>query len=112
MQRVVMILAVVLVIPCFGENLDKKFPPLEGLVRWGCAVNGPIWQMDYNHPSGRNTKVWTVDFHASHKDILSGETKKDWKLFYGYRKSRMKGLVDCDKFMERVTRAMKKRRTK
>jgi hypothetical protein len=37
--------------------------------------------------------------------------KKDWKLFYGYRKSRKKGLADCEKFMERVDRA-KERRTK
>jgi hypothetical protein len=105
-----MILTVVLAIPCFGGNLDKKFPSLEGLVKWGCAVNGPIWQMDHNHPSGRNTKVWTVDFHASHKDILSGETKKDWKLFYGYRKSRKKGLDDCEKFMQRMEKH--RRRTK
>jgi len=111
MQRVVMVLAVVLAIPCFGGNLDKKLPALEGLVRWNCTVKGPILQLDHNHPSGRTREVWTVDFTAEHKDLLSGKVKKDWKLFYGYRKSRMKGLVDCDKFMERVERA-KKGRTK
>ena len=111
MQRVVMILAVVLAIPCFGGNLDKKLPALEGLVRWNCTVRGPAWQTDYAHPTGRKTKVWTVNFAAEHRDLLSGKVEKDWKLFYGYRKSRMKGLVDCDKFMERVERA-RKRRTK
>ncbi len=111
MQRVVMILVIVLAIPCFGGDLDKKLPPLEGLVRWGCAVKGPILQLDHNDPSGRSVKVWTVDFSAEHKDLMSGKVKKDWKLFYAYRKSRKKGLSDCDKFMERVERA-KERRTK
>jgi hypothetical protein len=106
-----MILAVVLAIPCLCGNLDKKLPALEGLVRWNCTVKGPIWQMDHNDPSGKNVKVWMVDFAAEHRDLLSGKVKKDWKLFYGYRKSRKKGLSDCDKFMERVDRA-KERRTK
>jgi len=112
MRCVVMILAVVLAIPCFGGDLDKKLPSLEGLVRWNCTVKGPVWQLDHNHPSGRRTKVWTVDFSAEHKDILSGEVKKDWKLFYAFRKSRKKGLDDCDKFMERVDRAKKREANK
>jgi hypothetical protein len=107
-----MILAIVLAVPCFGGNLDKKLPALEGLVGYGCAVKGPIWQIDHNHPSGRNVKVWRVSFSAEHKDIISGKAEKNWKLFYAYRKSRMKGLVDCDRFMGRVARALKKRRTK
>ncbi len=109
MQRVVMILVIVLAIPCFGGNLDKKLPALEGLVRYGCLVKGPIWQMDHNDPGGRNIKVWRVSFSAEHENIISGKVKKDWKLFYAYRKSRKKGLLDCDKFMERVDRALSRR---
>ncbi len=28
-----------------------------------------------------------------------------WKLLYSFRKKRIKGLTDCDKFMERVSKA-------
>ena len=28
-----------------------------------------------------------------------------WKLLYSFRKKRSKGLTDCDKFMERVSKA-------
>ena len=28
-----------------------------------------------------------------------------WKLLYSFRKKRIKGLTDCDKFMERVRKA-------
>lgn len=110
MQRVVMILAVVLAIPCFGGNLDKKFPSLKGLVKWNCVVNGPMWQMDHGDPTGKRTKVWLVEFGASHKDVFSGETKKDWRLVYSYRKSRKKGLDDCERFMQRMDKHI--RRTK
>jgi len=90
-------------------KLEDKLPPLEGLVRYGCAVKGPILQIDHNNPSGRKRPVWSVDFHADHKDMFSGKVRRDWKLLYAFRKKRRKGLDDCEKFMERVSRAIAKR---
>ncbi len=65
-----------------GGGLDKKLPSLEGLVRYGCAVKGPILQVDHRDPAGRVRPVWSVTFWAEHKS-----------------------LSDCDRFMERIRKA-------
>ncbi len=88
-----------------AAQLDKKLPALDGLVRYGCAVKGPIQQVDHNDLAGRTRMVWSVTFWAEHKDLLTGKLSKDWKLLYAYRKKRIKGLKDCDKFMDRVVAA-------
>lgn len=105
MQRVVVILAVVLAIPCFGGDLDKKLPSLEDLIRHGCIVSGPVQMSNYNDPLLRLHTVWTVNFWAEHGTFK--ESKRDWKLFYSFRKSRKKALADCDKFMTRVEKLKK-----
>ncbi len=86
-------------------GLDDKLPALDGLVRYGCAVKGPILQVDHADPSGRTRSVWSVTFWAEHGDAFGTKIHKDWKLLYSFRKKRIKGLIDCDKFMERVSKA-------
>ena len=89
-----------------AEGLDKKLPALEGLSRYGCAVEGPILQLAHNDPSGRAQEVWSVTFWAEHKGVFAKKPRKDWKLLYAFRKQRRKGLTDCDKFLDRVKAAV------
>ena len=86
-------------------GLDDKLPTLDGLVRYGCAVQGPILQVDHADPRGRTRPVWSVTFWAEHISAFGKKARKDWKLLYSFRKKRIKGLTDCDKFMERVSKA-------
>ncbi len=86
-------------------GLDDKLPALDGLVRYGCAVKGPILQVDHADPSGKARSVWSVTFWAEHISAFGKKARKDWKLLYSFRKKRIKGLTDCDKFMERVSKA-------
>ena len=86
-------------------GLDDKLPALDGLVRYGCSVQGPIRQIDYDDPSGKARSVWSVTFWAEHISAFGKKVRKDWKLLYSFRKKRSKGLTDCDKFMERVSKA-------
>ena len=86
-------------------GLDDKLPALDGLVRYGCAVQGPITQIDHSDPSGKTNSVWSVTFWAEHISAFGKKARKDWKLLYSFRKKRIKGLTDCDKFMERVSKA-------
>ncbi len=86
-------------------GLDDKRPALDGLVRYGCLVRGPIQQLDHDDPSGRTRPVWSVTFWAEHMSAFGKKVRKDWKLLYSFRKKRIKGLTDCDKFMERVSKA-------
>ncbi len=86
-------------------GLDDKLPALDGLVRYGCSVQGPITQIDHSHPSGKTNSVWSVTFWAEHMSLLGKKVRKDWKLLYSFRKKRIKGLTDCDKFMDRVRKA-------
>ncbi len=86
-------------------GLDDKLPALDGLVRYGCSVQGPILQVDHAHPRGRTKSVWSVTFWAEHMNIFAKKVRKDWKLLYSFRKKRIKGLIDCDNFMERVRKA-------
>ncbi len=88
-------------------GLDDKLPALDGLVRYGCAVKGPILQVDHADPSGKPRSVWSVTFWAEHISAFGKKARKDWKLLYSFRKKRIKGLTDCDKFMERVSKAMR-----
>ncbi len=88
-------------------GLDDKLPALDGLVRYGCAVQGPILQVDHGDPGGRTRPVWSVTFWAEHISAFGKKARKDWKLLYSFRKKRIKGLTDCDKFMERVSKAMR-----
>ena len=92
-------------------GLDDKLPSLDGLVRYGCAVRGPILQTDHAHPSGRTKSVWSVTFWAEHISLFGKKVRKDWKLLYSFRKKRSKGLTDCDKFMDRVIKAQRKNAT-
>jgi hypothetical protein len=86
-------------------GLDDKLPTLDGLVRYGCSVQGPIQQLDHGDPSGKTKSVWSVTFWAEHMSLFGKKARKDWKLLYSFRKKRIKGLTDCDKFMERVRKA-------
>ena len=86
-------------------GLDDKLPALDGLVRYGCSVRGPISQIDHGDPSGKVRSVWSVTFWAEHISLFGKKARKDWKLLYSFRKKRIKGLTDCDKFMERVSKA-------
>ncbi len=86
-------------------GLDDKLPALDGLVRYGCSVQGPIQQIDHGDPSGRTRPVWSVTFWAEHISAFGKKVRKDWKLLYSFRKKRSKGLTDCDKFMDRVSKA-------
>jgi hypothetical protein len=86
-------------------GLDEKLPTLDGLVRYGCSVQGPITQVDHADPSGKARSVWSVTFWAEHISLFGKKVRKDWKLLYSFRKKRIKGLTDCDKFMERVSKA-------
>jgi hypothetical protein len=86
-------------------GLDDKLPALDGLARYGCVVKGPILQVDHADPSGRTRTVWSVTFWAEHISLFGKKVRKDWKLLYSFRKKRIKGLTDCDKFMERVSKA-------
>ena len=92
-------------------GLDDKLPALDGLVRYGCSVQGPILQIDHADPSGRTKSVWSVTFWAEHMNIFAKKARKDWKLLYSFRKKRIKGLTDCDKFMDRVRKAQSKNAT-
>jgi hypothetical protein len=86
-------------------GLDDKLPTLDGLVRYGCSVQGPITQVDHADPSGKARSVWSVTFWAEHISAFGKKVRKDWKLLYSFRKKRIKGLTDCDNFMERVSKA-------
>ncbi len=86
-------------------GLDDKLPALDGLVRYGCSVQGPIQQIDHADPSGKARSVWSVTFWAEHISAFGKKARKDWKLLYSFRKKRIKGLTDCDKFMARVSKA-------
>ncbi len=86
-------------------GLDDKLPALDGLVRYGCSVQGPIQQVDHGDPSGKARSVWSVTFWAEHMSAFGKKARKDWKLLYSFRKKRSKGLTDCDKFMDRVSKA-------
>ncbi len=86
-------------------GLDDKLPTLDGLVRYGCSVQGPITQVDHADPSGKARSVWSVTFWAEHMSLFGKKVRKDWKLLYSFRKKRIKGLTDCSKFMERVSKA-------
>ena len=88
-------------------GLDEKLPSLDGLVRYGCSVQGPITQIDHSDPRGKAKSVWSVTFWAEHISLFGKKVRKDWKLLYSFRKKRIKGLTDCDKFMERVSKAMR-----
>ena len=88
-----------------GGGLDKQLPSLDGLVRYGCAVKGPILQVDHRDPAGRMRPVWSVTFWAEHKSLFAAKPSKDWKLLYAFRKKRSKSLSDCDRFMERIRKA-------
>ena len=88
-------------------GLDDKLPALDGLVRYGCLVQGPITYIDHDDPSGRTWPVWSVTFWAEHISALEKKARKDWKLLYSFRKKRSKGLTDCDKFVARVSKAMR-----
>ncbi len=81
-------------------GLDNKLPALDGLVRYGCVVQGPIQQIDHGDPSGRTRTVWSVTFWAEHISAFGKKARKDWKLLYSFRKKRIKGLtcireLDC-----------------
>ena len=89
-----------------GGGLDKKLPPLEGLVRHGCKVRGPIRADVWNDPKGKAQQVWLVTFWAEHKPPL----KTPWRLVCAYRKKRKKALNDCEKFMQRIEKARQKGR--
>ena len=97
-------------IRALAANLDDKLPALEGLVRRGCSIYGPIVQVDHGDPAGRERTVWSVMFWAEHQDSLGAKPKRDWKLLYSYRNKRSKALQDCDRFLERVEKARKERR--
>ena len=86
-------------------GLDDKLPALDGLVRYGCSVQGPIQQLDHGDPSGKARSVWSVTFWAEHMSLFGKKARRDWKLLYSFRKKRIKGLIDCDNFMERVRKA-------
>ena len=86
-------------------GLDEKLPSLDGLVRYGCSVQGPITQIDHSDPRGKRRSVWSVTFWAEHISLFGKKVRKDWKLLYSFRKKRIKGLTDCDKFMDRVRKA-------
>ena len=86
-------------------GLDDKLPALDGLVRYGCSVQGPILQIDHADPRGRTNSVWSVTFWAEHISAFGKKVRKDWKLLYSFRRKRIKGLTDCDNFMERVSKA-------
>ena len=106
-------MATTLLLTCFvagtqtasAGGLDDKLPALDGLVRYGCSVRGPITQLDHADPSGKARSVWSVTFWAEHISAFGKKARKDWKLLYSFRKKRSKGLTDCDKFMERVSKA-------
>lgn len=93
-----------------GGDLDKELPSLDGLVRYGCTVKGPIQQLDYGDPSGKVREVWSASFWAEHKEASKSKPRKDWELLYSYRHKRMKALADCDKFLERVAKAAQEHR--
>ena len=86
-------------------GLDDKLPALDGLVRYGCLVQGPIKSVDHADPSGKARSVWSVTFWAEHISALGKKARRDWKLLYSFRKKRSKGLTDCDKFLARVSKA-------
>lgn len=92
-----------------GDGLDEKLPSLDGLVRYGCSVKGPITQIDYADPGGRTRKVWSVTFWAEHMSAFGTKIRKDWKLLYSSRKRRSRSLTDCDKFLEKVSKAQQAR---
>ncbi len=89
-------------------KLDKRLPSILGLVRHGCEVTGPISMLDRDSAITRYQDVWRVTFWASHKGLFDKKVTKDWQLLYAYRKTRLRGLMDCEKFMVRVKKAILK----
>lgn len=90
-----------------GDALDKKLPSLDGLASYGCVVKGPILTVDHADPAGRPRQVWSVNFWAEHQIPLASKPRRDWKLLYSFRKKRSRSLTDCDKFLERVRKALR-----
>ena len=87
-----------------GDGLDKQLPPLEGLVRYGYTVRGPVLRIDHNDQKKKITNYWLVTFWAEHEPPL----KSPWKLVYGWRKKRKKASQDGERFMQRIEKARKK----
>ncbi len=85
------------------DGLEKKLPPLENLVRYGCTIHA-VRMVDHDSPRNEAQQFWRVAFWAEHQGPFDEEPDRDWKLLYSYRKKRMKAFVDCDDFMERVKR--------
>lgn len=69
-------------------------------------MSGPVAMLNRNSPSGELHNVWQVTFWAEHKSPFDKKPRRDWRLIYAYRVKRKKGLNDCNKFMDRVTRAI------
>ena len=108
MSKLAVLIALALCPALSAGDIDKKFPDLTNLVRYGCVVNGPVWRTDYNDPRGQQRKVWTLTVWAAHQDPLAKKaTTKDWKLWYSDRRKRAKALTDCDKWMEKLSRKVK-----
>jgi len=102
MQRAVVIVVGVVAVPWVGGNLGKKFPSVEGLVRHGCSISGPIQMANQKDRLLRLHEVWVITLWAEHG--TAKKSKKDWTLVYSYRNSRKKGYVDCEKFMTRMSK--------
>ena len=107
MRKLVILIALSFCPALSAGNIDKKFPDLTNLVRYGCVVNGPVWQSDHNDPRGRQIKVWTLTVWAAHQNPFDKKPTKDWKLWYSSRSKRAKALTDCDKWMEKLSRKRK-----
>ena len=107
MSKLAVLIALALCPALSAGNIDKKFPDLTNLVRYGCVVNGPVWQSDHNDPRGRQRRVWTLTVWAAHQNPFDKKPTKDWKLWYSSRSKRAKALTDCDKWMEKLSRKRK-----
>lgn len=107
-RRITLLAALLLLFPpgIRSEKLNKKLPSLTGLVRHGCAVSGPISMLDRNSEAPRYRDVWRVTLWAAHKGQFDKKATKDWQLLYAYRKTRLQGLMDCEKFMVRLKKAV------
>lgn len=88
-----------------GEGLEKKLPGMERLTTYGCVVNGPMLQHDFNNELGRVQEVWRVELWAAHKGLFDKKASKDWSILFAYRKKRKKALADCDEYLDRVKAA-------
>jgi len=108
MYKIALLLILLTAISLRAEKLDKKLPSLLNLVRHGCAVSGPISMLDRSSPVVRYRDFWRVTFWAEHKGQFDKKVTKDWQLLYAYRKTRLKGLMDCEKFMVRLKKAILK----